>query len=164
MHEIQALVLPAADPDAARAWDLATVPLAGSELSLVHVTHYVTAYWQARRGVSGHLVTQSSFPATFPRERVLHDIAVAVTGVPDPLYAVVMTEYFGGVGEQCAAAYRVPGLEPVVAGSINEALRALGVTTAPDEYDEFDTVGLGHFRSTPDHLDRFADLCDELGV
>ncbi len=133
-------------------------------MSLVHVTHFVTAYWQARRGVSGHLATPSGFPATFPSERVLHEIAVAVTGIPDPLYAVVMTEYFGGVGEQWAATYRVPGLEPVVAGSIDEALRVLGVTTATGEYDEFDTVGLGDFRSTPDHLDRFADLCDELGV
>jgi hypothetical protein len=107
MHEIQALVLPAADPDAARAWDLVSVPLAGSGLSLVHVTHFVTAYWQARRGVSGHLATPSGFPATFPSERVLHEIAVAVTDIPDPLYAVVMTEYFGGVGEQWAATYRV---------------------------------------------------------
>jgi len=164
MHEIQALVLRSADPDAARAWDLVPAPAAGSGLSLVYITHYVTAYWQARRSLSGHLVTPPSFPATFPRDRVLHEIAADLTGVPDPLYALVMTEYWGGVGEQWAAAYRVPGLEPVVAGSINEALRVLGVTTAAGEYDEFDTVGLGGVRSTPEHLSRFADLCEELGV
>ncbi|MBB2909791.1 hypothetical protein FHS43_001037 [Streptosporangium becharense] len=30
--------------------------------------------------------------------------------------------------------------------------------------DEFDTIGLGTFRSNPDHRDRYIELCDELGV
>jgi len=44
---------------------------------------------------------------------------------------------------------------------INAALRVLGVVAA-DGLDEFDTVGLAEHRSTPEALDRYEDLCDEL--
>jgi hypothetical protein len=30
--------------------------------------------------------------------------------------------------------------------------------------DEFDGIGLGHHRSSPDDLDRYVDLCHELGL
>jgi hypothetical protein len=30
--------------------------------------------------------------------------------------------------------------------------------------DAFDTVGLGDHRSPPEHLERYRELCDELGV
>lgn len=68
----------------------------------------------------------------------------------------VETEYFGGVGEQSATAF-VDGREAVApqrarggGGAINQALRAIG-TVRSAELDEFDTVGLGRWRSMDDY-------------
>jgi hypothetical protein len=62
------------------------------------------------------------------------------------------TEYWGGVGGQGAALYidgaRTFGPEWAEMGPINAALALLGVVTMPPYVDEFDTVGLGLFRTT----------------
>jgi hypothetical protein len=67
------------------------------------------------------------------------------------------TEYFGGTGGQGAAVFRdgklVFGPEWADIGPINSALKKLGVTAAPPFIDEFDTVGLGQFRTTEDWLE-----------
>ena len=42
-------------------------------------------------------------------------------------------------------------------------LRELGVVCAGGN-DEWDTIGLGDYRHNPDHLDKFQELCAELGV
>jgi hypothetical protein len=75
----------------------------------------------------------------------------------------VEAEFFGGEGHQAALVWdhgmRVleviePEPEagapapPLREGAINQALRRLGVSVATGEVDEFDTVGLGRFRST----------------
>ncbi|MBZ0117604.1 MAG: hypothetical protein K8H88_11440 [Sandaracinaceae bacterium] len=62
--------------------------------------------------------------------------------------AYVETGYFGGVGEQVATAFddRVRILE---CGSVNDALRAIGVRAAHGR-DEWDTVGLSGHRHMPD--------------
>lgn len=62
--------------------------------------------------------------------------------------AYVETEYFGGVGEQVATAFdrRVRILE---CGSVNDALRAIGVRAAHGR-DEWDTLGLSEHRHMPD--------------
>lgn len=65
------------------------------------------------------------------------------------LVAYVEAEYFGGVGEQSAVLWRDGVREEL--GSINEALRALGVRGIAGR-DEFDTVDLGRHRSTQDWL------------
>ncbi|MBF6137321.1 hypothetical protein IU501_30560 [Nocardia otitidiscaviarum] len=57
----------------------------------------------------------------------------------------------------------VPGTLLHSVSTINAALRAFGVTAAPGS-DEFDTVGLADHRSSPDYLDRYIDLCDDMGV
>lgn len=49
------------------------------------------------------------------------------------------------------------------ARSINEALRALGVSRRKG-VDEFDTGGLGADRHSPEYLERYVELCNELGV
>ncbi|GIH92886.1 hypothetical protein ACFFMN_21685 [Planobispora siamensis] len=80
-----------------------------------------------------------------------------------PQFAIIRTEYHAGMGSQWGVAFagerRLTGDE----ASINEALAALGVQASASA-DEFDTIGLGGFRSNPEYLDRYADLCDELGV
>ncbi|WP_306363366.1 hypothetical protein [Nocardia sp. CC227C] len=164
-HAITALILP--DPisaEAADRWDLVAVPLPG-DLTLLHVTHYYTAYWQARLGISSYLEIPSEAPGRpglFPREGVVTTIAIELAARPDSSFAVVLTDYFGGTGEQWAA-MSIGGRPVRSVNSINTALRALGVRATAGS-DEFDTVGLAAHRSTPDYLDRYIDLCDELGV
>jgi hypothetical protein len=62
-------------------------------------------------------------------------------------YALIETNYFGGLGEQWAAVYSEgqTEMEPTK-GGINAALSLLGVERQPG-LDEFDTIGLGHHRS-----------------
>jgi hypothetical protein len=79
--------------------------------------------------------------------RVVHHIVREIA--PDPLFAVIETDYFGGQGDQAAAVYRgdrvVMAPKAGAVGPINEALRHLGVRALPG-LDEFDTVSLRHFR------------------
>ncbi|MCA9315223.1 MAG: hypothetical protein KDB73_07010 [Planctomycetes bacterium] len=75
--------------------------------------------------------------------------------------AYVYTEYFGGVGEQAGVAFvrgeavtRGGGRGRVLPwsssiGPINEALAAIGVVRE-GSHDEFDAVGLRHYRQTDD--------------
>ena len=66
------------------------------------------------------------------------------------------TEYFGGLGLQGAAVFQVGdiayGPKAAKFGPINEALALLGVRTPASELDEFQTVGIGRYRSTADWL------------
>lgn len=84
--------------------------------------------------------------------------------------AFVVTDYFGGVGEQGGAAWRdgvlVMPYEVSRLGSINSALGAIGVTrrrtmttlaaafggAGVQKHDLFDTVGLGRYRDNSDWL------------
>ena len=160
------MILPGpCDRHALTEWDAAEVPL-GAGLSLVPLTHYYTAYWQARRGETGQLDLPAGLPSIFPSERVVLSLAAAVTHAADcariPTFALVMTDYFGGTGDQWACVFtagqRIGGIR-----DINDALRVLGVRAVAGA-DEFDTVGLGRHRHAPDYLERYEDLCDDLGV
>ena len=86
-----------------------------------------------------------------------------ITGSGDPLFALIATDYFGGVGDQLAQVYRGRELANDSIFMISPALKFLGVTAAAG-LDEFDTVGLGDIRSQPDWLEKYEDLADELGV
>lgn len=71
----------------------------------------------------------------------------------EPLFAIIETNYFGGNGSQSAVVYRgkleIMAPERDVAGSINRALRQLGVKRTLLD-DEFDTIGLGNYRNFDD--------------
>ncbi|GGN97175.1 hypothetical protein GCM10010112_89130 [Actinoplanes lobatus] len=156
-HDITALVVAEPfDEAAAREWDVEGLPL-GHGLRLVHISPAYASYQQRLRRVGALLDVPDDLPSIFPREAVLADLAASVTGRDPASFAVIMTDYFGGVGDQWACAFldgaRVPSVE-----NINGALRALGVR--PDAgLDEFDTVGLSRHHRTPDALDRY-DLLD----
>lgn len=161
-HSITALVIPGRpDPAALETYDLRAVALAEG-LTLLHIDHYYAAYWQKHLGHEGLLPAPGSPPGIFPREAVLARIAAALTGLSAPRFAILQTDYFGGAGSQWAAAFEG---ERALAGdgTINAALRHLGVARRAG-LDEFDTVGLGAHRCPPDDLERYVDLCDELGV
>jgi len=161
-HAIQAVLLPdTCRADAAQRWDVVPVNLA-HDWSLVHITHYFSAYWQAKLGVETHLEVPADFCVTFPSEGVLRQIAADLAGCRTP-FAVIMTDYFGGVGDQWACALSVTSEAPLVAGDINKVLQVLGVVADPGK-DEFDTLGLSDHRHPPDYLDKYEGLCDEIGV
>jgi len=142
--------------------------LAHDRLVLFPIDHYWSAYWQAKRGnIDGPLLGDgqgaADLPAIFPTEGVIRSIVCELTGRLGSPFAVILSEYFGGNGDQWAVAFeRDVALIPPGA-SVNDALRALGVV-ATEGRDEWDTIGLGHYRSNPSHLERFEALCAELGV
>lgn len=63
------------------------------------------------------------------------------------------TEYFGGMGSQCAVAFNGGSMIPNTLlsgeGSINTALKAIGVISS-STMDEFDHIGLSRHRNTSD--------------
>lgn len=163
-HSITALIVPGPCHErAVQEWDVVPVAL-DSRLFLIHLSHFYTAYWQARRGETAQLDVPAEFPAIFPREGVVISLVSQLTGARrcPPTFALVMTDYFGGIGGQWACAFLRGQRLPEV-GRINNALRTLGVQ-AFDGVDEFDVVGLGEHRSTPEYLDRYVQLCEDLGV
>ncbi|MFD6229375.1 hypothetical protein ACFWFZ_21255 [Streptomyces sp. NPDC060232] len=136
------------------------------DISVFPIDHYFSAYWAATRGNDAQLDVPDGILAesvTFPSEAVLHDLVREVTGGHRPRFAIVQTEYFGGAGRQWAVAFDGEERLSPDGASINQALAALGVM-ATATADEFDVIGLGRFRSNPDHLAAYAALCDELGA
>jgi hypothetical protein len=70
-------------------------------------------------------------------------------------FAKVDTDYFGGFGEQKARFYHRGDnvFQSDDDGSINEALKRLGVSRSETE-DEFDAIGLGSYRSEQDLINK----------
>jgi hypothetical protein len=161
-HHIVAILIPApVDAEAARRLDLQPVALTPS-LTMLHVDHYFTAYWQAVRGTKEYLDVPADFPPIYPREGVVRAMVCELTGNAASPFALVMTDYFGGTGSQWGCVFR-GAVRSSEGRTINEALRALGIVRREGQ-DEFDTVGLGNHRHSPDYLERYVALCDELGV
>jgi hypothetical protein len=80
--------------------------------------------------------------------------------------ANISTDYFGGCGSQ-SAEFFVNGTlicdfdsDKGDAEPINRALRQMGVEAEKD-MDEFDTVGLGHYRSNRDFVEEADDEEDD---
>ena len=73
--------------------------------------------------------------------------------------AFIETNYFGGEGNQGAIVAKsgkiVFGPDVARSGVVNRALRLLGVSRGKDEFDEFDSLGLGEFRDNADIIRAF---------
>lgn len=148
-HHISAvLLLGPFDEQRATAFDLKAVRLTPG-LTLFPLDARYTDFWAGRLGIPGFV---DCVPLL--NSEVIHHIINAVS--PDPLFAVIETDYFGGVGSQAAGVYRghavvMPPVSTAVrpwggsVGPINESLRLLGVRARGGQ-DEFDTVGLGRYR------------------
>lgn len=141
-HHLHAIILRGPfDSARAREFDLRSVELPFELTLFLLVDRYVDA-WAKRLAIPG------AFPKPMYNFHVLHHMMAEISR--EPLFAIIETEYFGGVGEQCAAVYRGSSLllDPEEPGAtINAALRVLGVF-CKDGLDEFDTVGLREFRSS----------------
>lgn len=162
-HSITALLCQGQiDSNAAEKYDLRVVELTG-DLFLFHIDHYYTACWQKMEGLEGMLPGPPTLPTIFPTEIVTLQIAQALLNREEPEFAIIYTDYFGGVGEQWAQVYQGTQLADPHIYSINDALKFMGIVAASGR-DEFDTVGLQRIRENPEYLEKYIDLAEELGV
>lgn len=132
-------------------------------LSLFHISHYYSACWQKITNSVGYLPGEKPRNLLFPDEIIIFKIAKDITGIHEPKYAVIATDYFGGIGNQWAIVYKGCKVSDSTINCINDALRHLGVK-ATNGKDEFDTVGLDRIRYTPEYLEKYIDISEELDV
>lgn len=139
--------------------------LTHESLVLFPIDHYWSAYWQARRGdLDGVLALPAGMTSNLlPREGVVRTVARELTRRLIPRFALLQSDYFGGSGEQWGVVFEGERALLGPDATVNLALRELGVVRTGNQ-DEWDTIGLARYRSNPDHLDRYRELCDELGV
>lgn len=162
-HNITAVILTGQyDGKLAINYDLHGIQL-GFHLTMFPIDHYYSAYWQKKLNATGYLPVSSKAPLIFPNEVVISVLMSNISGLDDPLYAIMTTEYFGGVGSQCAHVYNGLQLIGESTSDINAALKKLGVI-AHQGMDEFDTIALGKYRYQPDYLDKYVDWAEDLGV
>jgi hypothetical protein len=163
-HSICALVIVGrCDRDIAAKLDLRVVA-SFDDVSVMPIDHYYSTFWAADMAIGGELDVPMHVRATFPRDRVLLQIARDVTGRKEPAFAIIQTEYDNTknhhTGAQWAAAFQGERRVSGERATINDALRAVGVKRRYPK-DEFDTIGLAAFWSNPRHLDRFRMWCLE---
>ena len=135
----------------------------GFGLTLFHIDHYYSACWQYKLGTAGMIELFNINSSIFPCELALEELMKSISDKAEPQYAIIQTDYFGGLGEQYANVFKYKTNDNPRARTINEALYHLGVRTK-SELDEFDMVGLGGIRSQPEFLEKYSDLADEYGV
>ncbi|MFK8002866.1 MAG: hypothetical protein AB8H86_25080 [Polyangiales bacterium] len=127
-------------------YDTAAHELRGG-YKLIFMDHHYTEYWAKKLSIAGSLELPASMdPILLPYDRVIAELLKRTTHTPR--FAIVWTEYFGGVGDQRAAAYEGEVLLECD-GTINSALRQLGASRG-EHRDEFDALGLQHIRGNPD--------------
>ncbi len=162
-HEISALILKGTFDEAkATTYDLKPIPL-GYDLTLFHIDHYYSACWQKKLGTTGVLETGDTEGLIFPSEYALNTIMADMSEEETPLFAIISTNYQGGFGYQAGFVYHGAARVDTGSGTINEALAHLGVQKT-EVHDEFDTVGLSQIRHSPEYLEKYFDLADELEV
>lgn len=167
-HAISGVILNGTfDQEIASAYDLSPTRLTDT-LTLFHLDHYFSACWSKMLGISAEALPDQPTHmikgmVMFPCDRVLAHLMQRITHRDDPLFAVIETNYFGGMGTQHALVFQGIQSVPDPTKSVNSALRLLGVKADPNR-DEFDTVGLGKHRSNPDFLEKYSTLAEELDV
>lgn len=132
-------------------------------LTLFHINHYQTACWQFELETVGLLETSISDNFSFPTEIAIAEVIKKISKNENPLYAIIQTDYFGGMGNQYASVYKYKDNIDKNAKTINQVLIHLGVRSN-GKLDEFDTIGLDKIRSQPDIFDKYVDLADEYGI
>ena len=162
-HCISAVILKGNfDPEISRFHDLLGIKL-GFDLTMFPISHYYTACWAKIIGVSEQLPGIKPKNLIFPCDLVIAHLMSKISHQAQPLYAIIETDYFGGIGGQYALVYQGNCLVSEDITQINPALAFLGVKNQ-DGMDEFDTVGLVNYRAMPEYLDKYIDIADQLGV
>ncbi|GAA3523645.1 hypothetical protein GCM10022393_43130 [Aquimarina addita] len=162
-HNISAIILKGAfEKEKAKELDLIDIDL-GFDLTMFHIDHYYSACWQAKLKTKGNLDINNAEYMLYPSEIALSELMVIITKTDKPIFAIISTDYFAGIGVQSANVYEKDTLVDSKIKSINQSLKYLGVKKKLGE-DEFDTVGLSKHRWTPEYLEKYYDIADELGV
>lgn len=162
-HNISAIILKDTyNLTKAKEFDLIGIDL-GYNLTMFHINHYYSACWQAKLGTKGFLDINGVDYALYPYEIALSQLMAIISNNEEPLFSIISTDYFGGMGYQYANVYKGYNLIDPKIKTINQALSFLGVTKKKRK-DEFDSVGLSNHRSEPEFLEKYSDLADELGV
>ena len=144
-HNISALVMRGEfDRALAVEFELKPIP-AEFDLTVFPLNDEYCDSWAERLSIPGFVSDQPLLNC-----RVVHHIAMSIA--PRAMFAIIETDYFGGLGAQSAAVYhdKQEIMPPTTArsGPINNALRLLGVSCTFG--DEFDAIGLGKFRRWDD--------------
>jgi len=149
-HHISAIICPLPiDEEKAHALDLPFFIEGAFAVIALDASH--SDYWTEKLG----LEFQS-------RSDMIHDNLTTLAfaeALKIEKFALIQTDYFGGVGEQWATVYE-NGMRTfkTTEGGINSALSKIGVVKAASK-DEFDTVGLGKYRDFDDYFEKYWD-CD----
>lgn len=160
-HSICAVLLKGEfDGEKAKGFDLRPHPLE-QDATLFFIDHYYSAVWQATLGLHGQLESTATH-LLFPREVVIGHLLQAVSVDVEPEFAIILTDYSGGAGEQWAETYRGQA-KTGPGGTINSCLKRMGFVRK-GRLDEFDSLGLADFSRPPDFLEDYEDRADELGV
>lgn len=159
-HNITAIILKGAfNMEQVTYFDLRPIPLT-KELTLFHVDSVYAEYWQSHLGMQGELPQIADKDNLIPREIVLAEIVKFISGTLTPQFAIIGTDYFGGMGSQFANVFIGSENADPDMRKINQALKFLGVTADPGQ-DEFDTVGLSNIRRMPEYLEKYWDMGEE---
>lgn len=162
-HNLTALILKGNYQDEMLdVFDLRPIRLT-EELTLFHINKAYTACWQAILKEEGMLDIEAMDLFYLPKEHCIKTIVDKISLEDDNLYAIIQTDYFGGVGSQCACVFKGDKNLDKSIESINQALCILGVKRNLP-LDEFDTVGLSQYRSEPTYLEKYSVLAEILGV
>lgn len=132
-------------------------------LTLFYIDGSFTAYWQKKLEQKGFLESNCDVVTWYPREFVIFHLLKLVSKTEHLEFALILTDYFGGVGQQFANVYKENKNVDFKIDTISKALKYLGVEKG-DHYDEFDTIGLGKYRINPDYLGKYRDLASSIGV
>ena len=115
--------------------------------SIVGLNPYHSDHWTEKLSIyketRGRIILNCPVTHYFARE----------LGVRD--YAIISTNYFGGVGKQYATVLSSGNVVmEEKEGAINEALKLIGVTKK-EALDEFDTICLSRYRSFDAYFERY---------
>lgn len=159
-HTITAIVLKGNfDIEEAKKYDLFPVKLKFN-LTLFYIDGHYSSYWQYKMKTTGFLETNCKEITWFPSEVVISELMKTITSNDDVEFAIIQTEYHGGMGSQNANIYKGRNNANLTAKTINQVLNELGVLKEKGN-DEFDTIGLGIYRVNPEYLDKYAELTEK---
>lgn len=134
-------------------FDLEIIPL-NQGFEIVALIPELIDHWTECTGTDGFHLGTGRMICDFP---IVH---VFASHLGYQKYALIETEYFGGVGGQTAAVFgdrlRLWEKGPARKGPVNTALKKLGVTK-DRRCDFFESVGLSSIRDFEDYYEKYWD-------
>lgn len=145
-HNIEAIITRArVSEEVANKYDLPVIT--SKEFSIIALDPSHSDYWAEKIDINNEadnkIILNCPVTHFFAKELGLKE------------YAVIYTDYFGGVGDQYATVFNKGVVTmPETINGINKALKQIGVMNKPG-FDEFDTLGLGMYRTFDDYFEKY---------